>query len=286
MHLSGVRGKGRNRPAGRATAECPTPARYPRSLCLGHSRSRLLFVAGAIRSRRLRICLRGRTARLARRLRRQRPACVCRAWRVRRAVCVPLRRLRRPGRRVRPPVGAPAQDGPVFSQHAENGWGYSEETKPMLETSYGFIPWDDLHHTALSQTNGEDDGRWLFVNGNNTPRVARIDLTHFETTRSSRSPTRRQPRVAVRHGELRVHRLVHALQHPDAEPRRADPSTSSTSRGRSPSSRPTSRGRWTSRSSSSCRASTTTSRARARDRRPAGCSSPRTTPSRPTRCSR
>jgi nitrous-oxide reductase len=71
---------------------------------------------------------------------------------------------------------------PVFSQHAENGWGYSEETKPMLETSYGFIPWDDLHHTALSQTKGEDDGRWLFVNGNNTPRVARIDLTHFETT--------------------------------------------------------------------------------------------------------
>ncbi len=70
---------------------------------------------------------------------------------------------------------------PVFSQHAENGWGYSEETKPMLETSYGFVPWDDLHHTALSQTKGEDDGRWLFVNGNNTPRVARIDLTKMET---------------------------------------------------------------------------------------------------------
>ncbi len=25
------------------------------------------------------------------------------------------------------------------------------------------------------------DGRWLFINGNNTPRVARIDLTRFET---------------------------------------------------------------------------------------------------------
>ncbi len=70
---------------------------------------------------------------------------------------------------------------PVFSQHAENGWGYSEETKGMLETSYGFVPWDDLHHTALSQTKGEDDGRWLFVNANNTPRVARIDLTRMET---------------------------------------------------------------------------------------------------------
>lgn len=80
------------------------------------------------------------------------------------------------------PSGRLLRTIPVFSQHAENGWGYNEETKPMLETSYGFIPWDDLHHTALSQTDGEDDGRWLFVNGNNTPRVARIDLTHFETT--------------------------------------------------------------------------------------------------------
>src|SRR5829696_7689724 len=37
---------------------------------------------------------------------------------------------------------------PVFSQNAENGWGYHEETKPMLETTYGFIPWDDSHHTG------------------------------------------------------------------------------------------------------------------------------------------
>lgn len=70
---------------------------------------------------------------------------------------------------------------PVFSQDAEKGWGYNEETKPMLNTSYGFIPWDDAHHPELSQTNGETDGRWLFINGNNTPRVARMDLSTFET---------------------------------------------------------------------------------------------------------
>jgi nitrous-oxide reductase len=70
---------------------------------------------------------------------------------------------------------------PVFSQHPENGWGYTEETKPMLQTSHGFIPWDDTHHPELSQTNGSPDGRWLFINGNNTPRIARIDLTTFET---------------------------------------------------------------------------------------------------------
>ncbi|MCB9260741.1 MAG: Sec-dependent nitrous-oxide reductase [Ignavibacteriales bacterium] len=70
---------------------------------------------------------------------------------------------------------------PVFSQHPENSYGYNEETKPMLQTSYGFVPWDDAHHPELSQTNGETDGRWLFINANNTPRVARIDLTTFET---------------------------------------------------------------------------------------------------------
>ena len=71
---------------------------------------------------------------------------------------------------------------PVFSVDAEKAWGFNEETKPMLNTSFGFIPWDDSHHPELSQTNGVPDGRWLFINGNNTPRIARIDLTTFETT--------------------------------------------------------------------------------------------------------
>jgi nitrous-oxide reductase len=70
---------------------------------------------------------------------------------------------------------------PVFSVFPENGYGYSEETKPMLNTSHGSVPWDDLHHLELSQTNGEIDGRWIFANANNTPRVARIDLSTFKT---------------------------------------------------------------------------------------------------------
>lgn len=70
---------------------------------------------------------------------------------------------------------------PVFSVDPEKGWGYSEETKPMLNTSHGEIPWGDQHHLDLSQTNGELDGRWLFANENNTPRIARIDLKTFRT---------------------------------------------------------------------------------------------------------
>lgn len=70
---------------------------------------------------------------------------------------------------------------PVFSQDPEKAYGYNEESKPMLETSYGFVPWGDSHHPDISQTNGELDGRWVFINENNTPRIARIDLTTFET---------------------------------------------------------------------------------------------------------
>jgi nitrous-oxide reductase len=70
---------------------------------------------------------------------------------------------------------------PIFSVDPEKGYGYSEETKPMLNTSHGFIPWDDEHHLDLSQTNGEIDGRWIFANANNTPRVARVDLKTFRT---------------------------------------------------------------------------------------------------------
>ena len=70
---------------------------------------------------------------------------------------------------------------PVFSVDPEKGYGFSEETKPMLNTSHGFVPWDDLHHVQLSKTNGDYDGKWVFGNANNTPRVARIDLKTFRT---------------------------------------------------------------------------------------------------------
>ncbi|MEN8789868.1 MAG: Sec-dependent nitrous-oxide reductase [Flavobacteriaceae bacterium] len=79
------------------------------------------------------------------------------------------------------PSGRMFKEIPVFSQFPTSGYGYSEETKPLLNTSFGFVPWDDLHHPDISQTNGELDGRWIFVNGNNTPRIARVSLSTFET---------------------------------------------------------------------------------------------------------
>jgi len=80
------------------------------------------------------------------------------------------------------PSGRLLKTIPVFSVDAEKGYGFNEETKPMLMTTFGFIPWDDSHHPKLSQTGGVHDGNFLFINGNNTPRIARIDLSTFETT--------------------------------------------------------------------------------------------------------
>lgn len=70
---------------------------------------------------------------------------------------------------------------PAFSVFPENGYGFSEETKAMLNTSHGWIPWDDQHHISVSETDGIQDARWIFGNANNTPRIARVDLSTFRT---------------------------------------------------------------------------------------------------------
>ncbi|MES2359154.1 MAG: Sec-dependent nitrous-oxide reductase [Gemmatimonadota bacterium] len=79
------------------------------------------------------------------------------------------------------PSGRLFKQIPVFSQFPQTGYGYNEDTKAMLTTTFGQVPWDDSHHTEMSLTDGVPDGRWLFINGNNTPRIARIDLKKFET---------------------------------------------------------------------------------------------------------
>jgi nitrous-oxide reductase len=66
---------------------------------------------------------------------------------------------------------------PVFTPEPAVGYGVDEESRAMLK---GFS-WGDAHHPGLSETDGNYDGRWLFINDMVSARIARIDLKDFKT---------------------------------------------------------------------------------------------------------
>jgi nitrous-oxide reductase len=84
---------------------------------------------------------------------------------------------------------------PVYSPYPATGYGFDDDSKAML----GGLTWGDVHHPSLSETKGDYDGRWLFVNDMNG-RVARVDLRDFKT-RQILGPI---PNVSGNHGSAFV----------------------------------------------------------------------------------
>ncbi|MFB6141989.1 MAG: TAT-dependent nitrous-oxide reductase, partial [Halorientalis sp.] len=69
---------------------------------------------------------------------------------------------------------------PVFNTEGARGYGYDDKTSEMLEEGGGYT-WGDNHHPALSETGGDYDGEYLYVNDKANGRVARVNLKYFET---------------------------------------------------------------------------------------------------------
>lgn len=83
----------------------------------------------------------------------------------------------------------------VFTPESWQGWGTgSMDSEKVLEEGYmpngtnKKLSWADVHHPSLSETNGDYDGQFLFVNDKANARVAVIDLRDFETKQIIKNP--------------------------------------------------------------------------------------------------
>jgi nitrous-oxide reductase len=79
----------------------------------------------------------------------------------------------------------------VFTPEPWQAYGFDEESKAVLaqgRMNGRDITFGDTHHPALSETNGDYDGQFLFINDKSNPRIAVIDLKDFETKQIVTNP--------------------------------------------------------------------------------------------------
>jgi nitrous-oxide reductase len=72
----------------------------------------------------------------------------------------------------------------VFTPEPWQGYGYGDESDKIIASGSQAghkITWADVHHPNLSETKGDYDGQFLFVNDKANGRVAVVDLKDFAT---------------------------------------------------------------------------------------------------------
>ena len=80
----------------------------------------------------------------------------------------------------------------VFTPEPWQGFGYGDENHEALfeagMVNDQEITWADTHHPALSETAGDYDGEFVFINDKANARIATIDLRDFETKQVVKNP--------------------------------------------------------------------------------------------------
>ncbi|GGO70558.1 TAT-dependent nitrous-oxide reductase [Bowmanella pacifica] len=91
---------------------------------------------------------------------------------------------------------------PVFNIDSATGWGITNESKAIMGESAKFLN-GDCHHPHISMTDGQYDGKYLFINDKANSRVARIRLDIMKCDKMLTVPN-----VQAIHG-LRLQKMPH-----------------------------------------------------------------------------